>query len=445
MSSAPPPNGNQKATQQIKTMTTPSSDLEAEVLRLRAQVAGLRKMLTVTTKLNAALLKPDPQLEVLLPAIMDAAAELTDCESAAVLLWDNDWQELYFAATNSTSPTAHEVLGMPVPLNSIAGTIFRERKPIAVNNVEQDPRHYKSVDEQSGFHTASLMGVPMISRDKVIGVLEVVNKRRLPFTQRDEQALMVLGQEAAVAIEVARLLVQLKSANEELSQVEKLKDSFISIASHELRTPLGSILGYATFLKDDAPSEDMREYADAVMRNAMHLRSILDSMATLRYLTPVGKDVKPERTLLTALLRDLQSEASSMPNAAERVLTFTSVPVSLAVTVDRERVGLAISNVMQNAIRFTPPGGVVTVSAQQRPGEVWIMIEDNGIGIDAEHLERIFDEFFQVEDHMVRRYGGLGIGLSVARMLIKANHGRVWAESEGVGKGARFIVALPIA
>lgn len=424
-------------------MTTPTSDLEAEVLRLRAQVAGLRKMLTVTTQLNAALLSPDPQLEILLPAIMDAAAELTDCESAAVLLWDNDWQELYFAATNSASPTAHEVLGVPVPLTSIAGTIFRERKPLAVENVEQDPRHYKSVDEQSGFHTASLMGVPMISRDRVIGVLEVVNKRKLPFTPRDEQALLLLGQEAAVAIEVARLLVQLKGANEELSQVEKLKDSFISIASHELRTPLGSILGYATFIKDDATNADMIEYADAVMRNAMHLRSILDSMATLRYLTPVGKDVKPERVPLSSLLRDLQSEAASMPNAAERTINFTPVPLYVAVLIDRERMGLAIANVMQNAIRFTPAGGVIGVSVQMRPGEVWMVIEDNGIGIAEEHLERIFDEFFQVEDHMVRKYGGLGIGLSVARMLIKANHGRIWAESDGLGKGARFIIALP--
>jgi len=424
-------------------MTTPSSDLEAEVLRLRAQVAGLRKMLTVTTQLNAALLSPDPQLEILLPAIMDAAAELTDCESAAVLLWDNDWQELYFAATNSASPTAHEVLGMPVPLTSIAGTIFRERKPLAVDNVDQDPRHYKNVDQQSGFHTASLMGVPMLSRDRVIGVLEVVNKRKLPFTPRDEQALMLLGQEAAVAIEVARLLVQLKSANEELSQVEKLKDSFISIASHELRTPLGSILGYATFIKDDATSADIAEYADAVMRNAMHLRSILDSMATLRYLTPVGKDVKPERVPLSSLLRDLQAEAVSMPSGVERNITFAPVPLYVAVLIDRERLGLAVANVMQNAIRFTAVDGTIAVSVQQRPGEVWVVLEDNGIGIAQEHLEHIFDEFFQVEDHMVRKYGGLGIGLSVARMLIKANHGRIWAESDGLGLGARFIIALP--
>jgi signal transduction histidine kinase len=426
-------------------MTTPSSDLEAEVLRLRAQVAGLRKMLTVTTQLNVALLSPDPQLEILLPAIMDAAAELTDCESAAVLLWNNDQQELFFAATNSASPTAHEVLGMPVPLTSIAGTIFRERRAIAVDNVEHDPRHYKNVDEQSGFRTASLMGVPMVSRDRVIGVLEVVNKRKLPFTQRDEQALMLLGQEAAVAIEVARLLVQLKTANDELSQVEKLKDSFISIASHELRTPLGSILGYASFLKEDAPSPDIQEYADAVMRNAVHLRSILDSMATLRYLTPVGKDVQPERVPLASLMRDLQAEASSIVGASERNISFTPVPLYLAIQIDRERMGLAIANVMQNAIRFTPPGGYIAVSVQPRtnPNEVWITIEDNGLGIAQEHLERIFDEFYQVEDHMTRKYGGLGIGLSVARMLIRANNGRIWAESGGVGMGARFVIALP--
>jgi signal transduction histidine kinase len=206
---------------------------------------------------------------------------------------------------------------------------------------------------------------------------------------------------------------------------------------------LGSILGYATFIKDDATSPDTIEYAEAVMRNAMHLRSILDSMATLRYLTPVGKDVKPERVPIASLLRDLQSEASSMSNSAERVINFAPVPLSVAVSIDRERLGLAIANVMQNAIRFTAPGGVINVSMQVRPGEVWMVIEDDGIGLAEEHLERVFDEFFQVEDHMVRKYGGLGIGLSVARMLIKANHGRIWAESDGLGKGSRFIIALP--
>lgn len=425
-------------------MSSNPNDLETEVKRLRAQVAALRRLLDVTSWLNDSLLSPDPEPERLLSTIMDTAANLTGCESAAVLLWDENRNELYFAATNSNNPNAPNLIGTAVPMESIAGTIFTTRLPQRVDNTMVDDRHYKGVDKDVKFVTRSLMGVPMIARAQTIGVLEVVNKQRPPFLPRDEQVLLLLAQEAAVAIQVARLLMALNTANRELSEVDRLKDTFISIASHELRTPLGIILGYATFLMEDAPTPEAAEYADTVMKSALHLRSILDSMATLRYLTTAIKDLAPEPIKLETLKSDLEAEIGSIPGASGHHITIHDMPIDTTVIADRARLELAFANVLDNAVRFTPPPGTIEIGATVHgSSEVWITITDTGVGIEHENLERIFDEFFQVEDHMTRTHGGLGIGLSVARSLIKLFGGRIWAESGGLRRGTTITIALP--
>ena len=332
-------------------MSSNPNDLETEVKRLRAQVAALRRLLDVTSWLNDTLLSPDPEPERLLSTIMDTAANLTGCESAAVLLWDENRNELYFAATNSNNPNAPNLIGTAVPMESIAGTIFTTRLPQRVDNTMVDDRHYKGVDKDVKFITKSLMGVPMIARAQTIGVLEVVNKQRPPFSPRDEQVLLLLAQEAAVAIQVARLLMALNTANRELSEVDRLKDTFIGIASHELRTPLGIILGYATFLIEDAPTPEAAEYADTVMKSALHLRSILDSMATLRYLTTSIKDLAPEPIPLETLKADLEAEIVSIPGSAGHHVTIHDLPPNTTVVADRARLELAFANVLEDVYK----------------------------------------------------------------------------------------------
>src|SRR5690606_13401305 len=116
-------------------------------------------------------------------------------DAASVLLWNNKQQQLFFAAT--TGGAGSQILGKPVPIDSLAGTIIRENRPIAVNDVESDPRHYDKVDQEIKFETRSLLGVPMTSKDKVIGVLEAINKRSLPWTDDDIQYLSILAAHAA--------------------------------------------------------------------------------------------------------------------------------------------------------------------------------------------------------------------------------------------------------
>lgn len=421
-------------------MSTPT------VTELQQQVAMLKRLLEVNKALNAALLSSSLKIEALLGYIMDTAAEITGCESASILLWKNTTQELFFAATTSTIAPSRALIGKPVPLDSIAGTILQEKRPIWVDDVNIDPRHYDKTDQEIAFVTRSLLGVPMISKDYAIGVLEVVNKHELPWKEQDIQHLMVLAEEAAVAIEVAQLVVALQKANRELNEIDKLKSDFIAIASHELRTPLGVILGYASFLQDEATTPEYSELAAKVMSSAIQLRRIIEDMVNLRYLKQNEAELMRDAVPLVELFHDLEFEAQTLINANKHHFNIMQPPETVIVDVDRTRIHMALMNLVNNAARFTPPGGKIQVKWHLRnDAEVWVTIQDNGIGIAPNVLEKIFEEFYQVEDHMTRRHGGLGIGLSIARALINAHGGRIWAESPGLNQGAIFFVSLPLA
>jgi signal transduction histidine kinase len=408
------------------------------VQQLEQKVAVLTQLSEISTVLNSTL-----QLDTLLNYIMDKAAEITDAESASVLLWNHNTRELFFAATKS-GEAAKGLIGKPVPLDSIAGTVLREKRIIQVDDTSQDSRHYEKIGEEIKFITRSLLGVPMTSKEKIIGVLEAVNKRTGPWTEDDQHYLSILAAQAAVAIDSAQLVIQLRKANDDLNQVDKLKSDFIAIASHELRTPLGVIMGYASFLQEEA-NEEVSEHAAKVMASALQLRRIIEDMINLRYLKQSQSELQRENVAVNQLLDELQRDIVALTEAEGHKLEVKRAPDDTQVYVDSSRVMMAFTNVVNNAVRFTPKGGKITIAPEVRNREVWISITDTGIGLEQDQLDKIFEEFYQVEDHMTRHYGGLGIGLSIARALVKAHGGRIWATSDGLGKGTTFIISLPLA
>lgn len=407
---------------------------------LERKVEILSRLAQISTVLNSTL-----KLKPLLGTLMDTAAEIVDAEAASVLLWDTKNNELRFAAT-TTGKNGQALIGRLVPLEgSIAGTVLRENRIVSVNNAETDPRHYAKMDQEIEFRTRSVLGVPMRSKNRVIGVLEAVNKRSLAWTQTDGSYLSILAAQAAVAIEGAQLVAALQKANDDLSQIDTLKSDFIAIASHELRTPLGVILGYASFLQD-ATDSDVRSHAGKVVASALQLRRIIEDLTNLRYLEQHQSELHREMVLLDDFVRDAVQEVRQLALAKGHHLEYQPATASAHINIDRSRMDMALVNVLNNAVRFTPDNGTISVDTEIRnQREVWITIKDSGIGIPKDQLERIFDRFVQVEDHMTRTNGGLGIGLSIAQALVEAHGGRIWANSPGLNQGATFTIALPVA
>jgi signal transduction histidine kinase len=396
----------------------------------------LAHLMEVSLTLNSTL-----NIDELLQYIIRTAADVLDCEAASLLLYDEKRNRLFFAASSGTD--IKKVSQIPVPIDgSLAGTIFLEEKSIILNDVSQDARHFGGVSQQVNFETKSLLGVPMRIRDKNMGVLEALNKRSGNFNETDERLLSVLGSQAAVAIYNARLIQALRKAYDEISETDRLKSDFLALASHELRTPLGIIIGYASFLQAEQEGE-VSENAERVLAAASQMRSLIESMTSLQLLQAKGLTFKPRVVAVQQVLTAAYEEMRQIAEEMHHTIKLELPPQSLLVTADPEKLIPAFVNLINNAIRFTPPGGQITLGAAQRSGNILAYIQDNGIGLATEQLSKIFQEFYQVEPHTTRRFGGLGIGLTIARGLIETQGGRIWAESEGLGKGSTFKVLLP--
>jgi signal transduction histidine kinase len=404
------------------------------------EINRLNRLVQASLVINSTL-----ELRSLLSIIMDHVADLTNAESASVMLYDHTTDQLRFVAATTNDPFVEELLNIPVPIDgSVAGAVLRENKVIIRNDLTNDPLHFRAADAQSGFDTRSIIGVPMRYKDEAIGVLEAVNKREGHWTDTDRRNMLILASQAAVAIKNAQVMDQLQRAYNEINQLDKLKNDFIAIASHELRTPLSVILGYATFLKEDAQGE-VSAHASAVLNSALRMRNLIEDMTNLRYLKLGEAELVREHIPLVAIFQAAQNDVESMMEAKGHVLDVHPPDVGLIVVVDRVKLGMALTNLLNNANKFTPSGGRITLTYERKPGAVWIVVRDTGVGIPQDQLERVFEEFHQVEDHMTRRHGGMGLGLSIARALVEAHNGRIWAESDGPGRGSTFYISLPLA
>ena len=372
---------------------------------------------------------------------MDTAAELLDCEAASILLYDQKQNQLKFAATTGSSPK--ELAGITVPLdNSIAGTIFEENKPIVINDIEKDERHNKDVSERIKHEVRSLLGVPMAIKDQKVGVLEGINKNSSIFSYSDTKLLSIIASQAAVAINNAQLVQELQDANNQLSETDEMKSRFMAVASHELRTPLGIIMGYATFLKEEAQG-DLSEHADSVLTGALELRSMVEDLTNMNLIYTGQRDIRPMPVVLQDIIHVACDEMVSDAEAKGHEMIFDLPDESIIVRGD-QKLKLVFGNVLNNAVRFTPEPGKIIVRLTVTEDKALVEIQDNGIGIPPDKLTRIFEQFYQIEDHMTRRYGGLGLGLAIARVLVELHGGRIWAVSDGLGKGATFKIQLPL-
>ena len=405
---------------------------------LEGQHQQLRRLVELSVTLNSTL-----DLDDLLQLITATATELLDCEAASILLYDEKKPRLYFAAATGSDPA--QLAEIPVPVdNSLAGTIFRTNQHLILNNAEQDPRHYSLVSDHIKFKVKTLLGVPMPIKDRTVGVLEAVNKRNGIFDERDATLLAVAAAHAAIAIENARLLQTTKKALQQVKEADQLKSNFLSLASHELRTPLGLIFGYSTFLKEDAKGE-LSDLAGEVLNAARKMRSILDEMNNLAMLKSDEMILKPQRVPLQDVLVYACDGIKEITSTRNQKLIFALPEQPFYVNVDIDKTSLAFINLLDNALRFSPEGSNIVIGTINDGNQILAWVQDRGIGIPVDKLQKIFEEFYQIESPNTRHYGGLGIGLTIAKGLIEAQGGKIWAESEGLGAGSTFKVLLPAA
>ncbi len=384
---------------------------------------GYRRLIDIARDLASTL-----DLDILLSRIVHAAAEISGAEAASILLFDDTSRQLYFqVATNMDESTRR---GIVVPLEgSIAGWIVNNRQTVRITNVHNDPRFFANVEQTTGFSTESILGIPLVTKNKIVGVLEALNKPKGKFTDADESMLLVLGAQAAVAIENARLFQQ---------------SDLISEFVHELRTPLSS-LSTATYLllRPEMSQEQRDQIVNNIHTETMRLNSLASSFLDLARLESGRVQFRKTRFSVADLFyecKDVMSTKAQENNIQIRVESPEGMPL---LDADRDKIKQVLLNLLSNAIKYNRPNGTVMLRAESVEKEIVLYIQDTGLGIPDEALPHLFEKFFRVREHETRA-AGTGLGLSICKQIVQGHGGRIEVKSK-IGVGTVFSVFLSYA
>jgi len=396
--------------------------LESRVQSLEQDVRVLNRLIEGGQVINSTL-----HLKRVLENLMQVATEITDTEASSILLLDQQTGELYFEAATGTKSA--EVARIRVPLDSIGGTVVREGRPLVIADVQQDPRWDPSTDAQTHFITRSILAVPLTLRGKVIGAVEVLNKRGpLPFTEGDIKALSILASQAAVAIENARLFEQ---------------RDYLSDIAHELRTPLTAIAGYSQMLLEEPVDEEMwRDFIQIIYDEARRMGNLVNNFLDLVRMESGRAGLVKGATNVYDIVE--QVIAVMQPLAHQRSIAIeTDLPPGIPVIrADNNRLKQVLLNLVSNAIKYNREGGQVFISAQVRDGWLEVAVRDTGVGIRPQDLARIGEKFFRVRGASDETMG-TGLGVALAKQIVEAHGGRLDITST-YGEGSTFSFTLPI-
>ena len=301
------------------------------------------------------------------------------------------------------------------------------------------------VGPDNGLRPQSSLVVPMQTMGRMVGAIEVQSYENEAFHDEHITAMRMAANLAAVAIENMRLLEHESAARAAAEESNRLKDEFLATLSHELRTPLTSILGWSNMLLAGKMDEETTRGAmQSIERNARMQHQIVNDLLDVSRIITGNLRFEPQPTDVRAVVLAAIDTVRPAADAKNIALRAEFDPRADPVMGDAARLQQVAWNLLANAVKFTPAGGEVRVSIERAGERLRFTVADTGDGIRADFLPYVFDRFRQGDQSSTRRYGGLGLGLSIVRHLVELHGGTVRAASDGEGRGATFIVELPL-
>ncbi len=345
-----------------------------------------------------------------------------------------------------------DVPTMPAPLrDALAEAAQRhERGTVAADSLRR--LHGEALGLQGPLSLRSAAVVPLMIGERVLGVLLVGSDQADPDTgAHDWAALEELASRAAIAFENAHLyrslqaeIVERRAAEAELQEASQRKDEFLAMLSHELRNPLAPIRNALEVIRRIAPPDPKFSWASDVMdRQVHHLTRLVEELLDVARISQGKIQLNKEPVDLAAVIAQSVETAQPFIDARGHTLIVKVPDTPVWLHGDFARLAQVVSNLLHNAAKYSEDGGRILLELSVQDGEALIAVRDNGIGIDAALLPRIFDLFAQGTRSLDRMQGGLGVGLTLARRLVELHGGRVEASSEGARKGAEFRVTIP--
>ncbi|MCI0357478.1 MAG: hybrid sensor histidine kinase/response regulator [Planctomycetaceae bacterium] len=295
-----------------------------------------------------------------------------------------------------------------------------------------------AVDQSGAVRLPHLAGLPLSDRERVIGVLLAARRGgSMPFSQADSQVLESIASRSSAALVKARLYEEIEFANQQ-------KNRFLSMLAHELRNPLAPIQSAVDLMRlSEIEDADVTAARDVIARQVAHLVRLVDDLLDVSRITLGKIRLNLERIDATQVVPDAVEISRPLIDVGGHQLSVSVPKGPLTIAGDRARLAQVLSNLLNNAAKYTPPGGSIALSVHEENGEVVFGVRDSGVGIPAPMLSKVFDLFTQVENSLDRSQGGLGIGLTLVREVVELHGGNVEVTSAGTGQGCEFKVRIP--
>ena len=405
-------------------------------------------------------------LNTIVQRVTDAATEISGATCGAFFEHVQGQAEHPWRLYATSRAEREECEGFPTPTDFPEG--FRGDASVRSDDIRVDPRFAgtAAVSTPAGLSICSYLAMPVTSKTgQLIGALLLGHGERGRFNDRAERLVAGIASQAAIAIDNSRLvqalkerestLSQLLSERERILQSERtaraeaerlghLKDEFLATLSHELRTPLNAVQGWTHLLLRGPSTEQQKEALVVIDRNVRAQSRIIGDLLDMSRIIS-GKIALEVQAL--QLHQVIQAAVDTVRQTAEarsiRINTLLDTSIGF-VRGDPNRLQQALWNLLTNAIKFTPAGGRIQVVLERVNSHVEISVEDTGVGIRQDFLPYIFDHFRQADSSTTRRFGGLGLGLSIVKNLVELHGGNVRVKSRGENQGSTFIVALPL-
>jgi signal transduction histidine kinase len=366
-------------------------------------------------------------IDELLIRTVQAAAELCDAEQAWIMWLDDQDQVLHIkASTISGTSYAHK----PDILleSSLPGWVIMNHKSIIINHVEQYDHSYGKIFHPEGVDIHSIFSLPIATRDKSIGVLEIINKSGNDFDEQDKEIMLSFANQVAIYIYKTHLFLQ---------------SDLVSELVHELRNPLASLNTAIQLLQRTDLPEKKRKHIFEMINAEFHRLSDLTT-SLLDYARFESGKVRLNLTTfhLDQLLMESMEFMQMQADGKDVCISLDIGSDNFILTADRDKIKQVVLNLLNNAIKYNSPGGKVIITARHSPTELSFSIQDTGQGIPAEYLPRLFDRFFRAPE-TEKQSTGIGLGLTVCKQIVEAHKGTIEVTSM-LGKGSTFTVHLPL-
>ena len=421
------------ANQALQAEIAERSRAEAEIQRRNQDLAALNMIATTIGQ--------SVGLEQILNDTLASALQVLEIDGGWVQLLDDDGLTLTLAADRGIPTLAVEEIRR-IRLGETAGGKRGEMAPvIEIADVLETVRHKISASRPDA--TFTLTGVPIQSKDKVLGVLGSISHSPRGLSPHRVQLLTTIGRQIGIAVENARLAQQAAEVKI-LREVDRLRSELIANVSHELRTPLGLIkISSSSLLMDDADFDraTQRKFLLNISEESTKLERIVEHLLDLGRIESGRLRLDKQPTDLGRLVANAIKSMEALSTRHRLASHFPAEP--LVAAVDAKRVEQVLRNLLDNAIKYSPEGGTITVQAYADNVQILLAVSDEGIGIPAEEWERVFERFHRVENEITRRMRGAGLGLAVCQGIVEAHGGRIWVESQP-GAGSTFCFTLPL-